>query len=125
MRIVILAVCSVVSLGLAGMASGAGQIPPRLTIGAAERLSVTGTGFAPRTFVTLRVAALARLRVMRVQTGPRGRFTLRFDGFDRCDPLLVSAKTATGLTVRVPIVWFTRTCMDGPPVQPGVPPPIG
>lgn len=124
MRIAILAMCSV-ALGLAGTASGAGHVPPKLTIGAAERLSVTGTGFTPRTFVTLRVAAPARLRVMRVRTGLRGGFTLRFDGFDRCDPLTVTAKTATGTTVRVPVVWFTRTCIDQPPIQPGVPPPIG
>lgn len=123
MRIAVLALCSVVVLGLASVASGAGRVPPRLVIGLADTLSVTGTGFAPRTFVTLRVAAPVRLRVVRVRTGALGGFTLRFSGLDRCDPLSVTARTANGTTVRVPIVWFTRTCIASPPLEPGVPPP--
>lgn len=124
MRIAALVASALLLLGLAGTASGGARVTPKLTVGATKGLAVVGTGFRPKTFVTVRVAAPVRLRVLRVQAGPRGGFVVRFGELDRCEPLSITARTPSGTIVRVPIVWFTRTCMSGPPLEPGVPPPV-
>jgi hypothetical protein len=103
--------------------SAASTTTPSLRVGAARQLVLVGTGFKPRTLVTLRVVSPAITRRAVVRTGSGGGFTYRFPSIERCDPTSVIAVGANGVTARVPVTWFTRSCMAPPPIQPGVPPP--
>jgi hypothetical protein len=120
MRWVALAV--VVAVAAAPQASAGTEVrSPTLRIASAETLSVVGSGFRPRSLVTLRVVGSGIDRKTTLRTGPRGGFTFRYPGLDRCEPHVVVA-TAGGVSVRIPTVWFTRSCIAPPPIEPGVPP---
>jgi len=112
------------TVALVGLGPAEAKVAPKLHVGTTPTLSVVGTGFAPRVFVTVRIAAPGLLRTAKTRTGSLGGFTLRFPLLERCAPVSVTARTANGIAARVPVAWFTRECVPPPPVQPGVPPPI-
>ena len=93
---------------------------PTLRIGQSSTLSVVGTGFRPRTVVTVRIVTTGTERTSAVRTGIRGGFTLRLPALERCEPTVVVARAANGATARVPLAWFARDCMPPPPIQPGI-----
>ncbi len=124
MRSISLIAATLATLVLALAASAGPTAKPSLRVAVAPQLVVVGTGFEPRTLVTLRVVSPARTRRAVVRTGRAGGFTHRFPAIERCDPTSVIAVSANGATARVPVTWFTRSCISPPPIEPGVPPPI-
>jgi hypothetical protein len=119
----LIAVTAVVCIVTLAQGAAASTTKPSLRVGASPQLLLVGAGFRPRSLVTLRVVSTTLTRRVVVRTGSRGGFTYRFPSIDRCDPTSVVAEAANGLSARVPVTWFTRSCISPPPIQPGVPPP--
>ena len=108
--------------GVIGIATGpaSAATTPTLRIGPSSTLSVVGTGFRPRTAVSVRIVTSGVDRTSVVRTGIRGGFTLRLPALERCEPTVVVARAANGATARVPVAWFARDCIPPPPMQPGI-----
>jgi hypothetical protein len=112
---VLLATIFVVATAIPARAGAA----PTLRIGPTNGLSVIGTGFRPQALVTLHIVGAGVERRATVRAGARGGFVHRFPGLERCTPDLVIARTANGVSARVPIPWFIRECPPPPPLAPG------
>jgi len=101
------------------MASGGA---PTLRIGNGPFMVLVGSGFAPRSLVRVRVTGNDIDRRASIRANLRGSFVTRFPGLDRCAVKQVTARTTSGMLVRVPPPWFIRECPPPPPLAPGVDP---
>ena len=125
MRIALVSALAVVALvtvpGGAATVTASGPTPT-LRIGSGPFVVVVGSGFAPRSLVRVRVTGNDIDRRASIRASLRGSFVTRFPGLDRCAVKQVTARTTSGVLVRVPPPWFVRECPPPPPLAPGANP---
>ena len=93
------------ALGVGDARAGA----PTLRVVPGPSLAVAGTGFVPRTVVVLRLNGPAVARVVRVTSGRRGGFLVRF-ALEKCSLTTITASGIRSRSARIPLPWFVREC---------------
>jgi hypothetical protein len=108
-----LVVLIALALGVGDARAGA----PTLRVVPGPSLAVAGTGFVPRTVVVLRLNGPAVERVVRVTSGRRGGFLVRF-ALEKCSLTTITASGIRSRSARIPLPWFVRECPPPPPLAP-------
>lgn len=111
-------VCAIVAAPTALAASA--SVAPVIRVAPGHSLGVSGSGFAPRALVRIRIVGAGIDRRAQVRASARGAFMFRFAAVERCSVDEVIATTAAGARARVPAAWFVRECPPPPPLAPGV-----